>query len=91
MAELRSYHRLLITGTPLQNSMRELWAILHFTQPDVFQSWPVFEMQFGSLKDAEGYSRLHETIKPYMLRRVKKVCDGGARVREGRLTLLVSV
>lgn len=31
-----TYHRLLITGTPLQNSLKELWSLLHFIMPDKY-------------------------------------------------------
>lgn len=34
MMEFKSNHRLLITGTPLQNSLKELWSLLHFIMPD---------------------------------------------------------
>lgn len=36
--ELSSKHRLLLTGTPLQNNLHELWALLNFLLPDVFDS-----------------------------------------------------
>lgn len=34
MIEFKSNHRLLITGTPLQNSLKELWSLLHFIMPE---------------------------------------------------------
>lgn len=39
--------RLLITGTPLQNNLQELWALLNFILPDVFSSRPVFPQRRG--------------------------------------------
>lgn len=63
--------RLLITGTPLQNSLRELWALLHFIMPNRFDSWEFFESEH---KDAyqKGFSKLHSQLQQYLLRRVKK-------------------
>uniref|UniRef100_A0A0N4ZU70 Chromodomain-helicase-DNA-binding protein 1 n=1 Tax=Parastrongyloides trichosuri TaxID=131310 RepID=A0A0N4ZU70_PARTI len=64
-------HRLLITGTPLQNSLKELWALLHFISPDTFYSWSDFEIAHKNV-DHQGISSLHKKLEPYLLRRVKK-------------------
>jgi len=64
-------HRLLVTGTPLQNSLRELWALLHFIMPDQFQYWEEFESEYQDC-DTKGYSKLHKRLEPYLIRRVKK-------------------
>lgn len=69
--EFSTFHRVLITGTPLQNSLRELWALLHFILPDKFPSWPDFEYEHRDSAN-KGYSRLHKQLEPYLLRRVKK-------------------
>lgn len=69
--EFNTYHRLLITGTPLQNSLRELWALLHFIMPTKFPSWPEFEHEHRDAAN-KGYSKLHKQLEPYLLRRVKK-------------------
>lgn len=75
-------NRLLLTGTPIQNSMGELWALLHFIMPTLFDSHEEFNEWFS--KDIESHverqsgidenqlSRLHMILKPFMLRRVKK-------------------
>jgi len=68
-------HRLLITGTPLQNNLRELWALLNFLMPEVFGDAEQFDAWF-SLTD-EGakdnvIKKLHTVLRPFMLRRVKK-------------------
>lgn len=75
-------NRLLLTGTPIQNSMAELWALLHFIMPTLFDSHDEFNEWFS--KDIESHaekqsgidenqlSRLHMILKPFMLRRVKK-------------------
>lgn len=68
-------HRLLITGTPLQNNLRELYALLNFIMPDVFGDAEQFD-EFFSLSDESGkenvIKKLHTVLRPFMLRRVKK-------------------
>ncbi|XP_060646397.1 chromodomain-helicase-DNA-binding protein 1 isoform X2 [Drosophila nasuta] len=71
LKEFDTNHRLLITGTPLQNSLKELWALLHFIMPEKFDTWENFEVQHGNAED-KGYTRLHQQLEPYILRRVKK-------------------
>ena len=75
-------NKLLLTGTPIQNTMAELWALLHFIMPKLFDSHEQFQEWFS--KDIEAssgdqnalnhhqLSRLHAILKPFMLRRVKK-------------------
>lgn len=79
---LNCRNRLLLTGTPIQNSMQELWALLHFIMPSLFDSHNEFSDWFS--KDIEGNAdksggmnehqlrRLHMILKPFMLRRIKK-------------------
>ncbi|KAE9532430.1 hypothetical protein AGLY_010053 [Aphis glycines] len=63
--------RLLITGTPLQNSLKELWALLHFIMPAKFDNWEEFEHMHDNAA-SKGYTKLHRQLEPYILRRVKK-------------------
>eukprot|EP00794_Sanderia_malayensis_P020104 gene20104-22075_t len=75
-------NRLLLTGTPIQNTMAELWALLHFIMPTLFDDHEEFNEWFS--KDIESHaenksyidknqlSRLHMILKPFMLRRIKK-------------------
>merc|ERR1711892_1089231 len=66
-------HKLLITGTPLQNSLSELWALLHFIMPLKFDSWETFNEDYGSARaEKRGYTKLHKVLEPFILRRVKK-------------------
>lgn len=87
--ELMAYNsanRLLITGTPLQNNIAELWSLLHFLLPEVFNDLDSFERWFdfsSVLQDktnADGkslkrknnlVSTMHAILKPFLLRRVK--------------------
>ncbi|XP_066973477.1 chromodomain-helicase-DNA-binding protein 1 isoform X4 [Macrobrachium rosenbergii] len=72
LKEFRTNHRLLITGTPLQNSMKELWALLHFIMPEKFDDWEYFESQHDGDHMKKGLHRLHRQLEPFLLRRVKK-------------------
>ncbi|WPG98009.1 Hypothetical protein R9X50_00079300 [Acrodontium crateriforme] len=87
--ELQSYesaNRLLITGTPLQNNLAELWSLLHFLMPSIFDKLESFEswFDFSALKEKGGHEQilsedrkknlvasLHAILKPFLLRRVK--------------------
>mgnify|MGYP000046321243 CR=1 FL=1 len=67
-ADLSSVPRdfcLLLTGTPLQNSTEELWALLNFAEPEAFASGDAFIEQFGQLTDAQQVRDLHSILKPY--------------------------
>nr|AML25534.1 ATP-dependent chromatin remodeler chd1 [Euschistus heros] len=71
LKEFDTNHRLLITGTPLQNSLKELWALLHFIMPNRFNNWEEFEKEHDNSAN-KGYTKLHRQLEPYILRRVKK-------------------
>lgn len=75
-----SQYRLLITGTPLQNNLHELWALLNFLLPEVFSSAEDFDTWFdlkGDDKQQEVIDRLHKVLRPFLLRRVKSEVDIG--------------
>lgn len=69
-------NRLLLTGTPLQNNLHELWALLNFLLPDIFSSADQFDEWFNLEIDDEDskktmISQLHKILRPFMLRRLK--------------------
>ncbi|RDW91257.1 chromatin-remodeling complex ATPase [Coleophoma crateriformis] len=68
-----SRNRLLITGTPLQNNLHELWALLNFLLPDVFGEAEAFDQWFsGQGEDQDTVvQQLHRVLRPFLLRRVK--------------------
>ncbi|KAI1211624.1 SWI/SNF family of DNA-dependent ATPase [Annulohypoxylon truncatum] len=68
-----SRNRLLITGTPLQNNLHELWALLNFLLPDVFGDSEAFDQWFsGQDEDSDVVvQQLHRVLRPFLLRRVK--------------------
>uniref|UniRef100_A0A8C3F5W6 SNF2 related chromatin remodeling ATPase 1 n=1 Tax=Chrysemys picta bellii TaxID=8478 RepID=A0A8C3F5W6_CHRPI len=72
--EFKTTNRLLLTGTPLQNNLHELWALLNFLLPDVFNSADDFDSWFDTkncLGDQKLVERLHAVLKPFLLRRIK--------------------
>jgi superfamily II DNA or RNA helicase len=65
-------HRVLLTGTPLQNNLGEMYNLLNFLQPDKFPSLSAFEEKFNDLTTAEKVEELKKLVAPHMLRRLKK-------------------
>ncbi|PRP88099.1 helicase-like protein [Planoprotostelium fungivorum] len=89
--ELKSYHsanRLLLTGTPLQNNLLELWSMLNFLLPDIFDDVDSFQslFDFSSIHNKESggkeileeeernqiVQKLHSILRPFLLRRLKQ-------------------
>ncbi|KAJ5415980.1 hypothetical protein PENPOL_c006G04664 [Penicillium polonicum] len=68
-----SRNRLLITGTPLQNNLHELWALLNFLLPDVFGDSEAFDQWFSNQDSDQDtvVQQLHRVLRPFLLRRVK--------------------
>lgn len=81
LLNFNSMRRLLLTGTPLQNSLMELWSLMHFLMPNVFQSHKDFKEWFanpltGMIEGSHEYNeslirRLHKVLRPFLLRRLK--------------------
>lgn len=73
--EFNCKNRLLLTGTPLQNNLHELWALLNFLLPEVFDSSDDFDSWFNTdsclVGDDTIVQRLHTVLKPFLLRRLK--------------------
>lgn len=82
-----SDYRLILTGTPLQNNLPELWALLNFVLPKIFNSVKSFDEWFNTpfantggqdkieLSEEETLlviRRLHKVLRPFLLRRLKK-------------------
>jgi len=49
LKSLRAANRLLLSGTPLQNNLAELWSLLNFILPDIFDSLTVFQVRCGAM------------------------------------------
>ena len=84
---MRTPHRLLMSGTPIQNDLRELWSLFDFVFPGRLGTLPAFEAEFADPIRRGGYSNaspmqvqlayrcalvLRDLINPYLLRRQKK-------------------
>ncbi|TFK21697.1 SNF2 family DNA-dependent ATPase [Coprinopsis marcescibilis] len=83
MKEIKKYSsagRMILTGTPLHNNLAELWSLLNFILPDIFDDIETFQEWFSlptlqqSLPQAQSnhiISSLHAILKPFLLRRLK--------------------
>ncbi|KAF8968479.1 SNF2 family N-terminal domain-containing protein [Flammula alnicola] len=83
MKEIKKYTsagRMILTGTPLQNNLSELWSLLNFILPDIFddidtfQEWfnlPELQSSLPTSQSAQIISSLHAILKPFLLRRLK--------------------
>lgn len=75
LRKFRTQHRILLTGTPLQNNLKELWALLNFLMPRLFDSAQEFKDLF-TVKSDDGsqeqiIKQIHRLLRPFMLRRLK--------------------
>ena len=78
-------HTLLLTGTPIQNNMTELWALLNVIDPESFDDLDEFLKSFGNMKSKEGIDQLHGNIRPYILRRLKEDVEKSVPPKEETL------
>lgn len=84
--QLRTPHRIILSGSPVQNNLRELWSLFDFVYPGLLGTLPVFMNEFslpivqGSFRNASTAAVqtayrcacvLRDTIQPYLLRRSK--------------------
>ncbi|QEC51675.1 helicase-like protein [Anseongella ginsenosidimutans] len=72
---LKSKYRLILTGTPIENSVSELWSQLSFANPGLLGSYAYFQKEFQApiekQNDEQKLRRLQNLVKPFILRRTK--------------------
>lgn len=71
--------------TPIQNNMQELWTLLNFINPNTFDNLEDFMEHYGDIKSKEKVDELHETIRPYILRRLKEDVEKSVPPKEETL------
>jgi chromodomain-helicase-DNA-binding protein 1 len=86
ISSVRGDQFLLMTGTPIENNVSELWLLLHFLLSDKFDDCDRFVAEFGSIQEVSGISRLHEVINVYLLRR--KVSDVDVSIEPKEETII---
>lgn len=59
-ASIQSYYTLLMTGTPVQNSIYEIWSLLHFISPKNIPDFEEFSSQYGDIENAETIDKFQE-------------------------------
>ncbi|CDO95114.1 unnamed protein product [Kluyveromyces dobzhanskii CBS 2104] len=84
--KLKTQNRIILSGTPIQNNLTELWSLFDFIYPGKLGTLPVFQQQFANPINMGGYANasniqvktgfkcavaLRDLISPYLLRRVK--------------------
>ncbi len=73
---IQARHRLVLTGTPVENRLEDLWALFDFLMPGYLGSLPEFKEKYISLplktKQAEALALLRKKVAPFMLRRLKE-------------------
>jgi SWI/SNF-related matrix-associated actin-dependent regulator of chromatin subfamily A member 5 len=77
--KVRCQSSLLLTGTPLQNNLHELWAVLNFLFPDIFPDSSAFDDCFNlttSTVNKKTLQKAHYLLRPFLLRRVKSEVEG---------------
>lgn len=70
---LRALHRIVLTGTPIENRLSDLWSLFDFINPGLLGSFKQFKQFSKELesRESEQYAPLRRLVQPYILRRLK--------------------
>ncbi len=69
--KLQSENRIVLTGTPIENRLMDVWSLMAFAMPGVLGDKKYFRKRFDRRKDATAQSRLSARLRPFLLRRTK--------------------
>jgi chromodomain-helicase-DNA-binding protein 7 len=67
LGRLRYDRIALLTGTPIQNNIEELWTLLNIINPQQFDSFLDFSDEFGDLKESSKVEKLQKLLRPFLL------------------------
>ena len=70
--EIIAYNRLVLSGTPIENRLLDMWSLMAFAMPGVLGSRAYFKKRFDKRKDSQSQNRLAARLKPFLLRRTKQ-------------------
>ena len=70
--ELTAFNRLVLSGTPIENRLLDMWSLMAFAMPGVLGSRSYFKKRFDKRKDSQSQNRLAARLKPFLLRRTKQ-------------------
>ncbi|MDB4408174.1 SNF2-related protein, partial [Akkermansiaceae bacterium] len=69
--ELNAENRLVLTGTPIENRLMDMWSLMAFAMPGVLGTRAYFKRRFDKRKDPSSQNRLAARLRPFLLRRTK--------------------
>ncbi len=69
--EIVAQNRLVLTGTPIENRLLDMWSLMAFSMPGVLGSRAYFKKRFDKRKDPDSQNRLAARLRPFLLRRTK--------------------